>query len=109
MSGASYCFQHNPAVTAEQKRAARSRGGMGRKLIVPGRFLPMKLQTPRDVAALLEETVNWVRAADKLDLKAANTIGFLSGHILKALEASDLEARVDVLEKQLAERGARRR
>lgn len=55
------------------------------------------LRSIGDVAALLEETINRVRAG-RFDLRAANAIGFLAGTLLKALDCGRLEDRLTRLE-----------
>jgi hypothetical protein len=55
------------------------------------------LKNVREVADLLEETINSVRQG-KIDLRASNAIGFLSGILLKALEKGPVEERLNHLE-----------
>ena len=60
-------------------------------------FAKKTLRTISDVASLLEETINRVRQGP-FDLKAANSIGFLAGVLLKALEDCRIEDRLSNLE-----------
>jgi hypothetical protein len=55
------------------------------------------LKTIGAVSLLLEETINRVRKGP-FDLRAANSIGFLAGILLKALERGRVEERLDHLE-----------
>jgi len=48
------------------------------------------LRTTGDVSRLLAESINQVRRG-QLDVRAANTVGFLAGILLKALEQSRVE------------------
>jgi hypothetical protein len=59
------------------------------------------LKNVREVADLLEETSNSVRQG-KIDLRASNAIGCLSGILLKALEKGLVEERPNQLEVILA-------
>jgi len=60
--------------------------------------LPTKaLRSTADVASLLEETINRIRQGP-FDLRAANTIGFLAGTLLKALEDCKIEEQLSSLE-----------
>ena len=74
---------------------------------------PIKLKNVQDVVELLSETINAVRAelhaTDSLTskIKIANSIAFLSGHIINALEKSDLEKRLGEIEKVVLERKER--
>lgn len=70
----------------------------------------LKLKEMADVVKLLENTINTILAelytTDSLTakIKIANSIGFLSGHLLNALEKSDLEKRLEELEQRLFEK-----
>lgn len=71
---------------------------------------PLSIKAPQEVAILLEDTINGVRSG-KIPPKIAYTIGYLAGHALKALEASNLDRRIEVVEGVLLQRkkSARRR
>ena len=72
--------------------------------LVPVAF---RLQTARDVLALLEEQVQAVRDADAITtLERARCMGYLAGGALKAIEAGDMAARVEALESVLKRRSA---
>lgn len=70
-----------------------------------------RLRTAADVLALLDEQVAAVRDdGDAGALEKARTIGFLAGVSLRAIEAGDLAARIEILEsvlKQRTEKGKR--
>ncbi|MCI0704594.1 MAG: hypothetical protein L0241_26355 [Planctomycetia bacterium] len=64
-----------------------------------------RLQTAQDVIDLLEEQVTLVRAETEAGtLEKARTIGFLAGIALKAIEAGNLAARIEMLERVLKSR-----
>jgi aminoglycoside phosphotransferase (APT) family kinase protein len=68
--------------------------------------LPFRLQTAADVLALLEEQVQAVRADTEAGtLEKARTVGYLAGVALKAIEAGNLAARIEMLEAILKQRG----
>ncbi len=100
MTGSDYCFYHNPAVSVEMKHAAHVKGGQANRARVKEPLPPITANKSGDVVQLLEDTVNRVRMGS-LDLRVANSIGFLSGHLLKALELSELEERFDALEQKI--------
>jgi hypothetical protein len=61
--------------------------------------LPFRLQTAQDVIDLLQEQVSLVRAETSAGaLEKARTVGYLAGVALKAIEAGNLAARVEMLE-----------
>lgn len=111
-----YCYFHNPEVKESEKHKSRSQGGKLNKHtnVDTKKISPLKLKEIKDVAQLLGETINTVRteiyATDSLStkVKIANCIGFLSGHLLNALEKSDLEMRLQELEKRIFERDKHR-
>jgi hypothetical protein len=67
--------------------------------------LPFRLQTAADVLAMIEEQVEAVRAEEEAGtLEKARTVGFLAGIALRAIEAGNVAARVEMLETVLKQR-----
>jgi hypothetical protein len=67
--------------------------------------LPFRLQTAQDVIDLLQEQVEAVRGDREAGtLEKARTIGYLAGIALRAIEAGNLVARVEMLEAVLKQR-----
>src|SRR5262245_29939614 len=67
--------------------------------------LPFRLQTAADVIDLIEEQVAAVRAEQEAGtLEKARTVGYLAGIALKAIEAGNLTARIEMLEMVLKQR-----
>jgi hypothetical protein len=67
--------------------------------------LPFRLKTAADVLDLLEEQIEAVRGeAEAGTLERARTIGYLAGIALKAIDAGNLAARVEMLESVLKQR-----
>src|SRR3989344_4843132 len=98
MAECKHCFYHNPAISAEEKLEAQIRGGKANKIAIQAPLPAVSVKRTTDVVLLLDDTISRVRSGE-LDLRIANTIGYLSGHLIKALEVSDLEARLEELEK----------
>ena len=101
--GTNLCVFHDPAKQSDGQRARRA-GGLARSS--PVRALPadapdVQLGTCQDVSNLLAESISQVRRGE-LDARAANTIGYLSGILLKALEQGVLEERLLKVEAALA-------
>src|SRR3989344_2939145 len=93
-----FCFSHNPATKEEKKEAVIKGGKSPKKNYNP---LPkIKIDNTSDVTKLLTVTINEVRAGE-INLRVANCIGYLSGHLIRAFEVSDLEKRVEEIEKQI--------
>ena len=100
MSEGDYCYLHNPDISDEAKREAQAKGGKANKIFILDPQPPLDTETAKGVVNLLGDTINKVRAGT-LDLKIANCIGYLSGHLIKAIETAELERRVDFLESRL--------
>jgi hypothetical protein len=67
--------------------------------------LEFRLQTAQDVIDLLQEQVAAVRAdADAGTLEKARAVGYLAGIALRAIEAGNLAARIEMLETVLKQR-----
>lgn len=62
----------------------------------------IELQKMDDVVLLLSETINLVRQG-KLDLKVANCLGNLSNFMIRALDAGDIERRIELVERVIIE------
>ena len=98
MKESDFCYLHNPEIDEEEKHFSQSRGGKANKHILQVPLEPRQVKNPSDVVSLLEETINKVRSGE-LDLKIANCIGYLSGHITKALEIAEIEKRIEIIER----------
>jgi len=98
LRGRDYCFIHDPE-NGEARAIALSKGGHTAKK-VQVHLDPLTITTQKDVVNLLCDTINNVRSG-AMPPRIANCVGYLAGHLLKALEASDLEERVERLEKAL--------
>jgi len=107
MRGSKLCYFHNPHIPDEEKRQARAKGGQSNKIIIQSALPAIPLREVRDVVALLEDTTNRVRSGE-VDIKIANTLGFLAGHLIKALELAQLEGRVEEIERVILERRTNR-
>jgi len=96
--GSAYCFAHDPA-QAEKRDDARRRGGEAGRIEPLGES-SISLRSLGDVLGLVELTINDVRAG-RVDVKVANAVGYLANVAMKAIEGSDLEARLEAIESVL--------
>ena len=72
---------------------------MPMRLVAPE---PMAIDGPADVVAVLEEQINAVRVDPFADpSEKARTLGMLSSVALRAMEAKDLAARLEAVERVL--------
>ena len=99
--GKSVCVFHDPE-KREQGQKARRAGGLtrSRPRSMPKDSPDMQLGSARELAAFLSDSINQVRRGE-LEPRTANTVGYLSSLLLKALEQSVLEERLDRIERSL--------
>ena len=96
INGSDYCFWHS---SGKKRKAASSKGGkQGKRKVLEQSNL--SLRTLNEVVELLELTINEVRTG-KVDVRIANSVGYLGGILIKALEGSDLEERLSKLEQKV--------
>ena len=92
----SFCLMHDPDMEEEHKLICQKGGQTPKKNFNP--LAPIFLDNPEDVVNLLADTINRVRAGE-MDLRVANCIGYLSGHLTKAFEVAQLSQRIELIEK----------
>ena len=100
--GSDYCFHHDPACALE-RREARSKGGRarhGRHVGPVGQTQAVTLYTVDDVVALLQRTLTDTLQLEN-SIRRSRTVGYLCGVALKALELSQLDRRLQELERLL--------
>jgi hypothetical protein len=98
MSGSNYCFSHNPA-TREQHRAATRKGGAVSPFkAVETAILPkVELASVQSVVDVLADAINRVRVVrpdGSMDVKSANTLGFLCGKYAELYKIANLEEKI---------------
>ena len=96
------CFSHDPK-RKDDKQAAVMKGGQAPKKVVLN-LPPVSIKTVDDVVTMLEEVINGVRSGEIPCSSPANTIGFLCGHVLKAIELSSVDTKLDILERRMSQR-----
>jgi hypothetical protein len=97
MTGLPHCFFHDSERAAERHAAQRA-GGMRNKATALSPDTPdIQLKAVADVVVLLGKTLNEVRRG-QLDPRLSNSVGYLSGILLRALEMDGLERRISDLE-----------
>jgi hypothetical protein len=92
-----FCFFHAPDRAADRLEAQRNGGLRNKGASLPPETHDCDLKNVGDVVVLLGTTINHVRRG-QVDPRIANSIGYLSGILLKALEMETLEQRISDLE-----------
>jgi hypothetical protein len=109
--GSGFCFSHNPSAR-DAKLEAVMKGGLARKKEELLALEPLELKSSVQIISLLEDTINRIRKVDsngEMSTKTANTVGFLATHLLRAIETSDLDKRLDIVESVIFQRRIRGR
>lgn len=101
IKGSDYCFSHNPD-TKKEKHLAVVKGGLNSRKVNLD-LKPLSIKTAQEVSTLLEDTINGVRGGE-IPTRIANTIGYLAGHALKALELAKYADKIETVERILFER-----
>jgi len=106
VKGTSFCYFHNPDISDEEKKEAQTNGGANRALTLKEPLPVLPIANQDDAVLLVADTINRVRAG-KLDIRTANCLGFLADKLLKALEASQTNDKLEKIERLLAQRQKR--
>lgn len=98
MKDSNYCFRHNPD-TNEARSLASSKGGQNRTL--KGSWgHKVKLSSPKDIKVFLGQVINGVWSGE-IPVQVGSSMGFLTRCWLDAHEATEVQIRLDNLEKKL--------
>lgn len=94
-----FCYMHDPNISEADKQEARIKGGKAKVLVInPAEIVTeIKLNTPKQVTKFYSQIINDVMKA-KMDLRIATGIGYLLNGLLKSLELSEIEERLNKLE-----------
>lgn len=103
MQNSDYCFLHNPDISDDLKKQIQSKGGQGNKAQIAKPLPAVKIGKGKHVIDLLEDTINRVRGGE-LDIKIANCLGQLANVLLRAIEITNLENKVETVERIILER-----
>ncbi len=101
MKNNDFCFTHNPEVEEAREKAAQRGGQAIRRNYYP--LPPVQIENTKSITVLLISTINEVRAGT-IELRVANCIGYLAGHLIKAFEVSTIEERLIEIERVVLER-----
>ncbi len=106
MTGADYCFIHNPDAK-EQREAAIRKGALSPKpRKEAGALTVIPVRNIEGVLALIEDTINRIRT-EPMTHQKANCIGYLANIALKALEVGELDEKMDLVNSIILERKVR--
>lgn len=101
MHGSKFCFRHDKSVRKEALRAS-SEGGQARRHYVQLGG-PIELKTPEDIKIFMAKTINSLWTGKMPSNNPAGGLGYMAKIFLEAYDKSELEARIELLEKRLDE------
>lgn len=99
MRGSEYCFRHNNEVKEEAHKASSNGGKAKRQYHKLGE--KMKIETPKDIKKLMAEAINSLWTGNMPASNPAGSLGYLAKTFLEAHDKSELEKRVEELEKRI--------
>jgi molybdopterin/thiamine biosynthesis adenylyltransferase len=102
LTGSRFCYFHDPS-KAHERQVAQRAGGLARSrqcAVLPRETPDRQVRKICDVVEVLGETLNQVRRG-QIDPKVANSVAYIAGILLKALERGPLEERIASLEEIL--------
>jgi hypothetical protein len=92
-----YCYFHSPNIPEEEKKLARVKGGKNNVVLIGEIMEETPVRTSEDVVKLMEDVINRVKQG-VLDIRTANTIGYLAGVTQKAIKEVEVEDRLKRIE-----------
>ncbi|KKU91394.1 MAG: hypothetical protein UY22_C0043G0015 [Candidatus Amesbacteria bacterium GW2011_GWC1_48_10] len=104
--GSGLCISHNPAAKDIKQLAVRKGGEAPKKVEAAANLPTVTITTKADVPTFLVAVIDELRAG-QVDIKTANTLGYLAGVLIKAYETAEMEARIEEIERVVLERRTR--
>ena len=100
MNWSQFCYVHNPKISEDKKKLSQAKWWQNRTLKLEHSLPKIDITSTDHVVLLLSDTINRVRSGE-LDIKTANCLWVLSGHLLKALENAEVKTKMEKLEQLL--------
>lgn len=109
MKNSAFCYFHNPEMEAE--RLESKRNGGKRKIIVVSENvnskllnnLPFKLRNAKQISKFYEMLINETLAGN-LDLRVSTGLSYILSGLLKAIEMTEIETKINNIENLLTEK-----
>lgn len=101
MRNSVFCYFHAPEAT-ERRKESRRNGGKKKVLVTSVIQDPIVLNTPRQVTKFYSQLIIDVMN-QKTDLRFATGIGYLLNGLLKAMELSEFERRIEKIETKISQ------
>lgn len=98
LHGSNFCFMHDPT-KEEERKIAVTKGGMAPKKFLLNNNEEIVMDTAADAKKFLSRVISDVWTGKIPATPVANTLGFLVRCFLDAQEKSEIETKVDEIEK----------
>lgn len=98
-----FCLSHDPTKKQARVERAKKGGEADSYQSLDLSLQPLQVTNAGDIVIASVQLINEIREG-KLPPKIANSIGYLLGIALKAIEISDVEKRVETIERVIVER-----
>lgn len=95
------CYRHDQATRTEALRSSSEGGQAKRQYVRLG--APSRIKTPKDIQNLMARAINSLWTGKMPAGNPAGALGYLSKIFLEAYEKSELEMRLEALEKRMDE------
>lgn len=102
-TGSSYCFSHNPDYKKEKALAVK-KGGLAPKKFLLNNQEEVVIESAKDAMLFLSKVINGVWKGEIPATPVANTLGFLVRCYLDAYDKSEIEGRLDEIERAIEEK-----
>ena len=99
MHNSEYCFRHDKNTQNQALKASSNGGKAKRQYHRLGRR--MKIETPNDIKRLMAKAINSLWVGEMPSSNPAGSLGYLAKTFLDAHDKSELELRVEELEKRI--------
>jgi len=94
-----YCFRHSKKTVNEALQASSNGGKAKRQYLCLGK--PMSIKTPKDIKRLMARSINKLWSGEMPAGNPAGALGYLAKIFLEAYDKSELEIRMEAIEKRL--------
>jgi len=99
MHKSNFCFRHDKKAKHKANQASSEGGQARRQYTYFGS--PTRLRTPKDIQNLMARAINSLWTGNMPANNPAGALGYLAKIFLEAYEKSELEKRIELLEKRL--------